>query len=228
MNDNASGREIIELLVKHSGITKKLAAEILHVIPDIIEEGLKKDGEVRVKGLGTFRLKWVRGRMGRNPKTGKRVEIPSHNRVIFLPERSIKEYINRDYRLLGYKIIPSAEKVTLVDEIIPEHEPLPQSTNPEPEPLPKYHQQTQFEPGPEQPTGKRRVHWIVPVAVSVIIVLSLIFFFRNCYHISQQSEVSSHQSVVDNQRPVPTAEPEGTASDSNSQFPVSRQRSAVG
>jgi len=195
MNDIASAREIIERLVKQSGITKKLAAEILHVIPDIIEEGLKKDGEVRVKGLGTFRLKWTMGRMGRNPKTGERVEIPSHNRVVFLPEKAFKEYINRDYRLLSYKIIPSAEKAPSDDEIIhgpePGHEPLPQYTEPEPDPLPPY----QPQPEPEPPSGKRRIHWIVPVAISVIIILSLIFYFRNCYHV----EVSSQQPVTSEQ-----------------------------
>jgi len=202
MSASTSAREVIEKLVKQSGITKKLAAEILHVIPDIIEEGLKKDGEVRVKGLGTFRLKWVRERIGRNPKTGEKTEIPPHNRVVFLPERSFKEYINRDYRLLSYKIIPSAEKVTSVDEIIaepePGHEPLPQYTEPEPEPLPQY--QTQPQPEPEPPAGKRRVHWIVPVAISVIIILSLIFYFRNCYHLedrSQKSEVSNQKKEVD-------------------------------
>lgn len=201
MSDSISAREIIERLVKQSGITKKLAAEILHVIPDIIEQGLKKEGEVRVKGLGTFRLKWTMGRMGRNPKTGERVEIPSHNRVVFLPEQAFKEYINRDYRLLSYKIIPSAEKVPSTDEIIPEpepgHEPLPQY-NPEPEPEPS--RQYQPQPEPELPSGKRRIHWIVPVAISVIIILSLIFYFRNCYRVevsSQKTEVDSPQSAVD-------------------------------
>jgi nucleoid DNA-binding protein len=206
MSDSTSAREIIERLVKQSGITKKLTAEILHVIPDIIEEGLKKDGEVRVKGLGTFRLKWTMGRMGRNPKTGERVEIPSHNRLVFLPEQAFKEYINRDYRLLSYKIIPSAEEVPSTDEIIPEpergHEPLPQyNPEPEPEPLPQY--QPQPQPEPESPSGKRRVHWIVPVAISVIIILSLIFYFRNCYRVevsSQKTEVDSRQSAVDSQQ----------------------------
>jgi nucleoid DNA-binding protein len=206
MNDIASAREIIELMVKQSGITKKLAAEILHAIPGIIEEGLKKDGEVRVKGLGTFRLKLTRGRIGRNPKTGERLDIPSHSRVVFLPEQSFKEFINRDYRLLSYKIIPSAEKVPSVDEIVPELEPIPQyiepEPEPEPEPLPQYQPEPEPEPGsgPEPPSRKRRIHWIVPVAISVIIILSLIFYFRNFYHSSQQSAVSSQQSAVSSQQ----------------------------
>jgi integration host factor subunit alpha len=262
MNQNiSSAREIIERLVKQSGITKKLAAEILHVIPDIIEEGLKKDGEVRVKGLGTFRLRWTRGRMGRNPKTGERVEIPSHNRVVFLPGQAFKEYINRDNRLLSYKIIPTDGGATAIYKTIPEQENIEQNqyhyppqpvTEPEPIPEPEPENTTASEIGTESetPTRKRRIHWIIPVAISLIIILSLVFYLRNCYQGggqktevdsrqltvdsrqltvdsshqsavsgqqsavgSQQSAVGGQQSAVSGQRPVPTAQPEGTASE---------------
>jgi hypothetical protein len=56
------------------------------------------------------------------------------------------------------------------------------------------------------------------VAISVIIILSLIFYFRNCYRVevsSQKTEVDSRQSAVDSQGPVPSPPeaPEGTASE---------------
>ena len=204
MSDTISAREIIERLVKLAGIRKKLALEILHGITEIIEEGLKRDGEVRVKGLGTFRLKWVRGRIGRNPKTGTRVEIPAHNRLVFLPERSFKEYINRDSRLLSYKILAGTEEKPTEENIIPGPE---SELQPEPERSKEYHfepaLQPQFQPEPESQRLKRRIHWIAPVAVSIIVILSLIFYFRNCYHsevISRQLSVVSQQSAVDSQQ----------------------------
>jgi nucleoid DNA-binding protein len=110
MNENLSTRDLIDRLVKQSGIKKKLAVDLLRVLPEIIEEGLIKDGEVRVKDLGTFRMKWTQARPGRNPKTGETVEIPPHNRLVFLPEQSFKEFVNRDNRLLSYKVIPAMEE----------------------------------------------------------------------------------------------------------------------
>jgi nucleoid DNA-binding protein len=212
MNENASSaRETLERIVKKSGITKKLAAEILHAIPGIIEEGLKKDGEVRVKGLGTFRLRWTRGRLGRNPKTGERVEIPAHNRVVFIPEQAFKEYINRDFRLLGYKIIPPAEQGPAFSEIIaiqqPEAKPEPEHFKPsveqEPEPVqqvqPLYQPEAELETEPLAPIRKRRIHWIVPVAIGVIIILSGLFYLRN-FHTSQRSAVSSQKIEVDSRQ----------------------------
>jgi nucleoid DNA-binding protein len=229
MTDSASARDIIERLVKQSGITKKLAAEILHAIPDIIEAGLKKDGEVRVKGLGTFRLKQVKAKAGRNPKTGERVEIPPHSHVVFLPEQSLKDYINRDYRLLSYKIIPPAETVSPADEIHAEPEILEELTDQykpylAPEPVPSQTYQPQYQPKtepevyPDSPSSKRRVHWIVPVAISVIIILSLVFYLRNFYHSSQQSAISSQQPAVSSQQPAVSSQ----------QPAVSSQQSAAG
>jgi nucleoid DNA-binding protein len=248
--ETASSKEIIEQMVKQSGITKKLASAILHNIAEIIEEGLKKDGEVRVKGLGTFRLRWTRGKMGRNLKTGERVEIPSHNRVVFSPELAFKEYINRDNRLLDYKIIPTADQVPKQEiieqdqyqyqiqpepepEPIPEPEPEPEpipEPEPEPEPIPEPEPGPKPGPEPEEliepdsgtPIRKRRIHWIVPVAIAVIIILSGIFYLRN-FHTSRQSAVGSRQSEIgiqsagtEGQRPVPgpPKTEEGTVSDS--------------
>jgi nucleoid DNA-binding protein len=219
MSDTISAREIIERLVKQSGLKKKQAVEILRAIPEIIEEGLQRDDEVRVKGLGTFRLKWTRGKVGRNPKTGERIDIPAHNRPVFIPEQSFKDYINRDNRLLSYKIIPSATQLTREEEtilqpppeIIPEPEPEPE---PEQEPEPEHQHgpeaellmEDDEETEPEPHRAKHRVHWIIPVALSVIAILIVIFYFRNFYQgeksavRSQQSAVTSQQSVVSSQQ----------------------------
>ena len=213
MSDNISTREVIELLVKRAGIKKKMASEILRVIPEIVEEGLRKDGLVRVKGLGTFRLKPVRARMGRNPKTGERVEIPAHNRVVFQPEVSFKDYINRDYRVLSYKVIPSEEQQPAVGEKIPEPVPEPEpevryQTQPDPVPVPPVPPEPVPETGP--PAKKSKIHWIVPTAFFVIVALGLMFYFRTC----QLEKTDSHQPVMTSEQPdLNPAQPAATAAE---------------
>jgi nucleoid DNA-binding protein len=236
MSESISSRETIEKLVRESGIKKKLASEILHVIPVIIEEGLKRDGEVRVKGLGTFRMKWTRARTGRNPKTGERVNIPAHNRLVFLPEQSFKDFINRDYRLLSYKIIPSIGQNQPEEEIIPEPEHQPElqpeiqpeiqpESQPEPEPepeiTPKYYIESESQPEPQ--TIKRRIHWIVPVSISVIALLSLVFYFRNFYHFDKKSEDRSQKTEVGGQQSAVGGQ---QSADSGQQSAVGGQQSA--
>jgi nucleoid DNA-binding protein/nucleoid-associated protein YgaU len=245
MIESTTAAEIIERLAAQSGISKKLATQILHVIPDIIEEGLQKEGEVRVRGFGTFRLKRIQTRVGRNPKTGELVEIPPHNRVVFLPEQSFKEFINRDFRLLGYKIIPSFEKTPLVEEFIPEPEPEPKygpapEVSPEPEqaPEPEYRPASTYkfadeepekdleeEPEPAPPARKRKIHWIIPVAISVVIILSLVFYFRNFYPYRGQSAVDGQQSAVGGQQSAVGGQQSAVG---GQQSAVGGQQSAVG
>ncbi len=188
MRENMTSGDVIERLVQQAGIRKKLAAEVLHAIPEIIEEALKTEGEVRVKGLGTFRMKWTQPRVGRNPKTGERVDIPAHNRLVFLPEQSFKEFVNRDNRLLSYKVIPVPEFVpppVSIDEPLPPAEyEAPAETGALAEPIPE----------PQPPARKRRIHWIIPAAIAVILVLCVVFYFRNF------STVGGRRSAVGGQK----------------------------
>jgi DNA-binding protein HU-beta len=166
---------------------KKLATEIFHAIPEVIEEGLIRDGEVRVKGLGTFRMKWTRGRTGRNPVTGEDIDIPAHYRLVFLPEQSLKEFINEENKMLGYKVIEEEEVCSQQSAVGGQQsEDRRQKTedgnqhseirNPKSEII------------PELPVRRRRIHWIIPVAVVIVAVLSVVFYFRNFYQTEQQSE----------------------------------------
>jgi len=105
MKGKLSAGDIIDRLAGQAGITKKLAGEIIRAIPEVIESGLISDGDVKVRGLGTFRLKRVASKKGRNPQTGEEVIIPPHNKLIFLPEESFREQANEEFRFLGIKVL---------------------------------------------------------------------------------------------------------------------------
>jgi hypothetical protein len=163
------------------------------------------------------------------------VDIPPHNRLVFLPELSFKEYINRDNRLLGIKIIPSAgleePEEIIIHEPPPEPEPAP-APRPEPPVLSEYQFKPVLEPQPEpepepvaEPVQKRRrIHWIIPLVIGVVAILCVVFYFRNFYP-GRQEKVSSQQSAVSSQR----SEVDSQQSAVNSQqAAVSSQQSAVG
>jgi len=97
MKDKITLQALIEDIARKTGNTEKYTEEFLKAFTAIIEEGLLQDGQVNVKGLGTFRLKWVKEKTTKNAQTGEPMTIPAHSRVVFKPEKPLREYVNRKY-----------------------------------------------------------------------------------------------------------------------------------
>lgn len=98
MSNKITFSDLINKIAVETGFSKKFVHDILREVVNIIKEGLERDGRVRIKGLGYFKLKWTNARRGRNPQTGETIEIPAHNKVNFMPELSFRKYINRKYK----------------------------------------------------------------------------------------------------------------------------------
>lgn len=62
-----------------------------------IREGLAQDKQVKVRGLGTFKLQPVKARESVNVNTGERVVISSHDKMVFTPDNAMKELVNRPF-----------------------------------------------------------------------------------------------------------------------------------
>ncbi|MFA6252306.1 MAG: HU family DNA-binding protein [Candidatus Paceibacterota bacterium] len=85
--------DIIEAVVKATGMTKKDAGETLNTILDEITKILSKGGEVTLTGFGTFRVGKRAARKGRNPKTGEEINIPASKSPKFKPGKSLKDAV---------------------------------------------------------------------------------------------------------------------------------------
>ncbi len=105
MNNKITLQELIDLIAEQTGETKQFTQEFIHELPDIIQQGLKQDGQVNLKGLGILKLRWVKARIGRNPQTGKEIRIPGRNRIIYKPDKDLREYVNRKYAHLKPKVL---------------------------------------------------------------------------------------------------------------------------
>jgi nucleoid DNA-binding protein len=87
-------------LAQQKGITKKVAAGFLQQLTTILSEGLLRDGEAKVKGLGTFKIEWHESRMSVNVQTGEKYEIAGHNKVTFTPDKVMREVVNKPFEHL--------------------------------------------------------------------------------------------------------------------------------
>jgi DNA-binding protein HU-beta len=75
------------------GITKKQAKTALEELNSLVVRELKREGSLRLAGLGIFRKRKSKARMGRNPATGQQFKIPARTRLRFTPAKSLKDSV---------------------------------------------------------------------------------------------------------------------------------------
>ena len=84
----------IAAAVAGSGINLKEANDLVNLYFETIEEGIIRDRECKIMGLGTFILKHKNARAGRNPKTGTPAVIEERNSILFHPAKNVKQTLN--------------------------------------------------------------------------------------------------------------------------------------
>lgn len=75
---------LIAHLAEELGVSKKLSAELVNTFIDAIIAGVKKQGEVRLQGFGTFKASQRKAREGVNPQNpSQKIQIPAMKVVTF-------------------------------------------------------------------------------------------------------------------------------------------------
>lgn len=69
--------QFVATLANKAKLSKKQSKEVLGIVFSSIIETVKKGGEVRVQGFGTFKANKRAARDGVNPKTGAKIKIPA-------------------------------------------------------------------------------------------------------------------------------------------------------
>ncbi len=67
---------------------------MVQTVLDSIIESLQSGDKVELRGFGSFRLRERASRIGRNPKTGEKVNVPSKRVPYFKPGKDLKTVIN--------------------------------------------------------------------------------------------------------------------------------------
>ena len=86
--------DLVEEVVRGSGLSKKHAEIIVNTVFASIVEALETDEKIELRGFGSFRVRRRRSRQGRNPKTGDQVSVPEKRIPYFKPGKELKELIN--------------------------------------------------------------------------------------------------------------------------------------
>ncbi len=84
-------QNIVDAFVAQTGASKKVAEGLGRAFFDVIIEGLKEDGVVKINGLGTFKLVHVAPRESVNVNNGERIVIEGYKKVTFAPIDSVAD-----------------------------------------------------------------------------------------------------------------------------------------
>lgn len=85
-------------LVGRYGLKEEEATEFISAMFDIICEQLDgADKQVKVKGLGTFKVTSVGARASVDVNTGERIIIEGRNKISFTPEVMLRDRVNRPF-----------------------------------------------------------------------------------------------------------------------------------
>ena len=86
--------ELIDEVSKVVEMTRKDSETIVETIFDSIVNSLHKGEKIEIRGFGSFRTRQRQPRVGRNPKTGSRVEVPSKRIPFFKPSKELRDLVN--------------------------------------------------------------------------------------------------------------------------------------
>jgi nucleoid DNA-binding protein len=85
--------DVIKQVADVSGLTKGDVNKALKALVKVIQISLKNVEILSLSGLGSFRAKSRKERLGRNPKTGKIIPIPPGKKVSFKPTTTLRKII---------------------------------------------------------------------------------------------------------------------------------------
>lgn len=86
--------DLIEEVLRVTELPRKESETIVETIFENIIEALQKGDKIEIRGFGSFRTRQRRGRIGRNPKTGEKVEVPAKKIPFFKPSKELKDFVN--------------------------------------------------------------------------------------------------------------------------------------
>ena len=112
MADKLSWSELRHTLAQRAGVTEKEANAFLSAFNSQIVAALKQDKQVKVNGLGTFRLQAVAPRKSVNVTTGEAITIEGYNKIAFTPEAGVKELIEHNPVAPQAVVAPTEDEVT--------------------------------------------------------------------------------------------------------------------
>jgi len=87
--------DLINSLKEEASLSRKDAENIVDTFFDTITQTLASGERVEIRGFGSFTVKHYKPYVGRNPKTGVQIEVPSKKLPFFKVGKELKEMVDK-------------------------------------------------------------------------------------------------------------------------------------
>lgn len=87
-------RVLVEKISERTNQRVSVVQKVLREFVKVLSEALKNGEVINISGLGQFKTKITKPKIGRNPKTGETVPIPERKKISFRPTDWLRKYIN--------------------------------------------------------------------------------------------------------------------------------------
>jgi len=86
--------DLVEEVSRVTELPRKESEVVVETIFESIIASLRNNDKIEIRGFGSFRTRQRRGRIGRNPKTGAKVDVPPKRIPYFKPSKELKDFVN--------------------------------------------------------------------------------------------------------------------------------------
>lgn len=90
-------KELARVLADKHGLDRQAAEQFVARLFDVLNEGLRDDKQVKVKGLGTFKVTSVASRKSVDVNTGEPIVIEGRDKITFTADASMRDQVNRPF-----------------------------------------------------------------------------------------------------------------------------------
>lgn len=97
MNSRLTIQDLAALLAERTGKDKSSTEQFLREFIAVVSQGVFTDKVAKIKGLGTFKIVLVEKRESIHVNTGERFLIPAHYKFSFLPDKELRELVNKPF-----------------------------------------------------------------------------------------------------------------------------------
>ncbi|WP_189516418.1 HU family DNA-binding protein [Kushneria sp. Sum13] len=87
--------ELAAAIAEQADLSKDKAGQVLNVVLDEITRSVAKGEDVTLIGFGTFTVRERAARTGKNPQTGKEIQIPASKNVAFKAGKGLKDAVSK-------------------------------------------------------------------------------------------------------------------------------------
>jgi integration host factor subunit beta len=107
--DAMTKSDLVRLVSEEKKLSKARAETLVNRVFDCIEDALKRDERVEIRGIGSFETRRYGAYKGRNPRTGASVAVKPKRLPFFKVGKRLKDLINE--RLTRTQEMPAVEDV---------------------------------------------------------------------------------------------------------------------